>query len=55
MNKIFISYSHKNIDVVSSLVNMIASPNIDIWIDEKSIAPGQRYATAIFEAIKTCR
>lgn len=52
MNKIFISYSHKNIDVVSSLVNMIASPNIDIWIDEKSIAPGQRYATAIFEAIK---
>ena len=38
MNKIFISYSHKNIDVVSSLVNMIASPNIDIWIDEKSIA-----------------
>ena len=52
MKKIFISYSHKNIETVSSFANMIASPNTDIWIDEKSIAPGQRYATAIFEAIK---
>ena len=52
MNKIFISYSHKNADTVLSFVNMIASPNIDLWIDEKSIAPGQRYATAIFEAIR---
>lgn len=52
MQKLFISYSHKNIDTVSSFVNMIASPNVDIWIDEKSIAHGQRYATAIFEAIK---
>ena len=51
MKKLFISYSHKNIEKVSSLVNMIASPDIDIWIDEKSIAPGQRYTTAIFEAI----
>ena len=51
MKKLFISYSHKNIEKVSYLVNMIASPNIDIWMDEKSIAPGQRYTTAILEAI----
>ena len=49
---VFISYSHKDTERVLAFVNQITCPQVEIWMDEKSLAAGQRYATGIFEGLR---
>ena len=50
-NKIFISYSHKDIAVVTKFVQQLSLCGFDLWIDEKDVEIGSNYTTQIFSGI----
>ena len=51
MKKMFISYSHGDIDTVKEFVLHLSVGEFDLWIDEKDISVGDYYTTKIFSAI----
>lgn len=51
MKKVFISYSHEDIKVVKQFAFQLSLRGFDIWMDEKNIAFGGAYTTAILNGI----
>ena len=51
MKKIFISYSHQDIKLVKQFAFQLSLRGFDIWMDEKNIALGGTYTTAILNGI----
>lgn len=51
MKKMFISYSHGDIDAVKEFALHLSIGEFDLWIDEKNISVGNNYTTKIFSAI----
>jgi len=52
MLNVVISYSHKDADVVDKLEKDLKNQNINLWIDKKSIAPGDIWIKEIDEALR---
>jgi hypothetical protein len=52
--KVFISYSTKDFSSVEYVRGLIASPDVDIFIAEYSVVPGEPLNSKILEAIKSC-
>jgi hypothetical protein len=50
--RIFISYSHWDLDIARKIVGTLKSADLDVWIDESSLAPGENWLTAIDEALR---
>ncbi len=46
-SSVFISYVHKNFDVVDRLKTEIEALGIKVWIDREDISPGQYWKHAI--------
>lgn len=51
MKKVFISYSHEDVKIVKQFAFQLSLRGFDIWMDEKNIAFGGAYTTAIFNGI----
>jgi len=54
-NSIFISYSHKDKEVVSKLVSNMENAGLNLWIDKKEILPGDSILTKMTEGIETSK
>ena len=52
MPHVFISYVRENRDRVSRLVSALRDAGIEIWIDDRSILPGQLWKASIDRAIR---
>jgi hypothetical protein len=53
MNKrIFIIYSHKDIELARTLTEQLKAKGYNPWLDEQEIVPGQNWAKAINQAIE---
>ncbi len=52
---IFISYSRDTIDTVDSLSSQLENEGLTVFIDQRSIRPGDRWPFEITSAIKTCK
>lgn len=52
--KVFISYSTKDFHVVHNVKNQIDNSAVETFIAEYSVAPGEKLASGIMEAIKSC-
>lgn len=52
MSHIFISYSHKDIDVAQKIVDALAANNLDTWIDWKSIPKWEGWEQEIYGGIE---
>ena len=50
--KVFISYSHQDLDFVSRLVNDIRQFGHEVWIDEKDLAAGDMISATVKGAIR---
>jgi hypothetical protein len=54
--KVFISYSHEDVDSAKRLYNDLkAIPNIEPWFDNESLLPGMQWRPAIRKAIREAR
>jgi len=53
--KVFISYSHQDLDFVSRLVNDIRQFGHEVWIDEKDLAAGDMISATVKGAIRRTR
>lgn len=51
MKKVFISYSHEDVKIVKQFAFQLSLRGFDIWMDEKNIAFGGTYTTAILNGI----
>jgi hypothetical protein len=51
---IFICYSNKDSNFAIRLSQKLLSKDVDVWIDQTSIAPGQNWQESIEKAIKSC-
>lgn len=54
MYKVFISYSTKDLHVVSKFKEMLSVPVIDVFISEYSLPPGSKLDEEIIDAIRDC-
>ena len=52
---IFISYSRDTIDTVDSLSSQLENEGLTVFIDQRSIRPGDRWPFEVTSAIKTCK
>jgi TIR domain len=52
MSHVFISYVRQDYEMVDRLVTSLRSHGIDVWIDREQIKPGERWQTAIKNAIR---
>ncbi len=52
MSHVFISYVHENKKEVDELCLALRKHGINVWLDREQIQPGQRWQTAIREAIQ---
>lgn len=52
---LFISYSHKDRDLVKPLADLLGLPGEAIFWDEQSLKPGQLWSSEIDRAIASCR
>ena len=52
MSHIFISYSRKDIDFASKIVQVLAENNLETWIDWKSIPKGENWELEIYRGIE---
>jgi len=52
MSHIFISYSRKDIDFASKIVQALAENNLDTWIDWKSIPKGEDWEQEIYRGVE---
>jgi TIR domain len=48
---VFISYVRDNRDVVDRLATELRAAGVDVWLDRERLRPGERWKTAIREAI----
>jgi len=49
--RLFISYSHKDSELVTSIVRKLALSGYKIWMDDKDIVPGDNYILKIAEGV----
>ena len=49
--RLFISYSHKDSIIVTSIVRKLALSGYKIWMDAKNIVPGDNYIHKIAEGV----
>lgn len=49
--KIFISHSHKDKEIVRRLTNDLRKYDLDVWLDEDLISPGDQWADKINESL----
>ncbi len=54
MSRVFISYSHKDVDVVRAVNDYLQSRRILTWFDEKSIEAGDKWQINIATSIYSC-
>lgn len=52
MSHIFISYSRKDIEFASKIVQALSENNLDTWIDWKSIPKGEDWEQEIYRGIE---
>lgn len=50
-HKFFISYSHEDMKTVKQFALQLSLRGFDLWMDEKNIAFGENYTTAILNGI----
>jgi len=50
--KIFLNYAKEDIDYAKRIYNYLNENGIDVWLDEFSLMPGQKWKTEIKKAIK---
>ena len=51
MKKVFISYAHEDIKTALKLYNDLQNNSISVWLDKKSLLPGQNWKIEIEKAI----
>ncbi len=51
MALVFVSYSHKDDKFVQRLVSDLRTRGVPVWLDQKDIAPGQRWDMAVENAL----
>ena len=49
--KIFISYSHTDLDAVQALCSRLKNDGVDVWLDKEDLSPGQHWQNEIRRAI----
>ncbi len=54
MNKVFISYSHKDTDFVNQFASDLQAAGFAIWIDHESIRAGDTWTGSISDGIEQC-
>lgn len=54
-SKIFISYSRKDTQIADSLARDLTSVGVDVWMDREDIEVGERWSTAIQNALETAQ
>lgn len=54
MSRVFISYSHKDINRVEKVANFLAEHKILLWFDKKDIERGAKWEVYIATAIQSC-
>jgi hypothetical protein len=52
---VFISYSSKDVTVAKQVLEYLEANGISCWMAPRNITPGQHYASAILDAIKTSK
>jgi hypothetical protein len=52
---VFISYARVDVDSARRLFNDLRESGVNVWFDEESLLPGQKWRPAIEEAIRSCR
>lgn len=52
--KVFVSYSRKDLAIVTPLVSSLVAAGVDVWIDEKKLAGGQSLWGEIATGIEDC-
>ncbi|MBZ0306945.1 MAG: TIR domain-containing protein, partial [Anaerolineae bacterium] len=52
-SKVFISYSRKDTQIADSLARDLTSVGIDVWMDRDGIEVGERWSTAVQNALET--
>ena len=52
---VFISYSSKDVVVAKQVLEYLESNGVSCWMAHRNITPGQHYASAILDAIKTSK
>lgn len=54
MSRVFISYSHKDIEIVEAVADYLVKSRILVWFDKKSIEHGDMWQINIATAISSC-
>lgn len=49
--KIFISYAHRDRDLASAIAQALKKADLEAWIDERSLSPGQNWIAEIEKAL----
>ncbi|MCO4792797.1 MAG: TIR domain-containing protein [Bacteriovoracaceae bacterium] len=52
---VFLSYSSKDFDIAKKVLEYLENNGIECWMAPRNITPGEHYASAILEAIKTSK
>ena len=50
--RVFISYSHKDKDIVRQIADGLRQHGVEVWLDEDLIAPGEKWIDKINEAVE---
>lgn len=53
--KVFLSYASEDVAFARRLFDSLREASIDVWFDKKSLLPGQKWKSAIKEAIRDSR
>ena len=51
VQKVFVSYSHKDKDAVNAFLSLISKKSFDVWMDNQSLKSGDYYISTIFKEI----
>jgi hypothetical protein len=54
-DKVFLSYAREDVEAARHLFNDLRNAGIDVWLDTKSLLPGQNWKAAISQAIRESR
>jgi hypothetical protein len=52
---LFISYAHRDADVIEPLVKSLQTRGVNLWIDRTGIQPGQAWAREITRGLRSAR
>src|SRR5262245_23245681 len=53
-NHVFISYAREDVKSARKICDDLENAGLDVWFDEQSLLPGQRWEAEIGRAIKSC-